>query len=514
MNIINWHKRKTIFSLSVAGRSNFELIVVSCAIGVSMILASCFFLFKNIAYFDDSFIYLHMAANIVEAGTARYFPIAESWMLLSSSPLRLLTLVPAFFALEIFGIPLRSIEAAKFAFLCSGFIAFLCFLQFWMNRLKAYFLLGSAFFLLSTSLDTLFLMEGGVLFLSLFTLVKLLSERTEKYFGIGIAILMVGLSRPEIGVVAVLSVSVIYFARPKILVQIMIGLFIGFLAYSILMLSLGVYPIPSTIWSKQITGKLHLFTDKNLIEILPVNLSKIMGFGWYWSGWILIGLPAAFSLVLLRRSLPVLIAISLLLIIAIFMPGNFVWYSENFLISLLAIMMAVTIEIHRNRISNYVVILSGVVLFVSFSLTLFENFGEVKNYPWNENTPVYSAYREVGKSAVGDGEYVIKRYSNDPVRIRMCEIGIASYFSGPNSWIYDICGLVQIGNLKGASQTWLRYLYPHSFGETGDEQLIRFKDNQTTHVIDVWALSSKEEAAGALGKCKFSDNRLCINQYK
>ncbi|MDN8001322.1 hypothetical protein QZN00_29730 [Burkholderia multivorans] len=505
--------KKIITTLSLIGRSNFGLIASSGALVFSILLACGFFLFKKTAYFDDSFIYLHMAANIVEMGTARYFPIADSGMLLASSPLRLLTLVPGFLILEIFNIPLRTIEAARFAFLCSGFVAFLFFLPFWTNRIRNYLLLGTAFFLLSASLDTLFLMEGGVLFLSLFTLIKLLNERTENHFAIGVAVLLVGLSRPEIGVVAVISTVLIYFYQPKVLTRIMLGLAVGFLAYSALMLALGVYPIPSTIWSKQITGKLKLFTDKNLIEILPMNIAQIIGLSWSWAGWILIGLPAAFSLALSRGAIPVLSALSLLLIIAISMPGNFVWYSENFLIVLFAIIAAVAIEIHRKHMSKIAIPL-GLILILTFSLTLFANFGKNKNYPWNENSPGYLAYQEVGQSSVGDGKYVINRYSSEPVRIRMCEIGIVSFFSGPNSWIYDVCGLIQIGNLKGASQSWLRHFYPYSFRETGDDQLMRFKDNQTTHVIDVWALRSKEEAAGAVGKCKFVDDRLCINEYK
>ena len=119
---------------------------------------------------DDAFIYLHMAANIVEAGTARYFPITGSSMLLSSSPLRLLTLVPGLLALELAQVPLRTIEAARFAFLSSGLVSFLVFLPFWRNRLKAYMWVGVVLFLLGMSLDAVFLMEGGVLFLSLLSL--------------------------------------------------------------------------------------------------------------------------------------------------------------------------------------------------------------------------------------------------------------------------------------------------------------------------------------------------------
>lgn len=508
------HQNKKIVSLlSWLGRSGFALTALLFALVSSMILASSFFLFKKAAYFDDSFIYLHMAANIVEVGTARYFPMAESGMLLSSSPLRLLTLVPAFLVLEFFDVPLRTIEAARFAFLCSGFVAFFGFLPFWLNKLRTYLLLGVAFFLLSAALDTLFLMEGGVLLLSLFTLVKLLTERTENHFVIGVALLLVGLSRPEIGVVAIIATVPIYLSQPKALARILLGLFAGFLVYGAMMLALRVYPIPSTIWSKQITGKLKLFDDKNLIDILSMEIARLMGLGWSWAGWVLIGLPAAFSLLLARAAVPVWVAIFLLLLIAISMPGNFTWYSENFMIVIWAVTMAVGIEICRRHGIKLAAPLGGVLL-LAFSLTLFTGFGINRPYPWNENSPGYLAYQEVGKSAVGDGKYVIKRYSDSPVRVRMCEIGIVSFFAGPNAWIYDVCGLVQVGNLQGASESWLRYFYPPSFRETGDDQLARFKDHQTTPVIDVWVLRNQQEAAGAVGKCLFVDDRFCINTYK
>lgn len=494
-------------------RSEIELIAASCGFTFSMILSSGFFLFKKTAYFDDSFIYLHIAANIVELGTARYFPIAESGMLLSSSPLRLFTLTPGFFALNVFDIPLRTIEAARFDYLCSGYIAFLVFLPFWTNRLKHYLLLGTALFLLSASLDTIFLMEGATLFLSLFTLEKLLVERTENYFALGISVLLIGLSRPELGVAAILSTSLIYNSKPKVLAKILTGLFCGFLTYWLLMVSLHVYPIPSTIWSKQITGKLHLFTDQSLFDILPLSLAKITGFNQPWVGWILIGIPISLSLTLSTSSIPILCFISLMLAISISMPGNCVWYSENFLIAIMSIMTAISIELIKRRMIIKAFTL-GATLLLTFSMTLVSSYGKNKEYPWNENAPTYLAYQEVAKGFVGDGKYVINRFSDQPMRVRMCEIGIVSFFSGPNSWIYDVCGLIQIGNLKGASEGWFKYFYPSSFSESGDDQLARLNNNDKTGVIDVWALRNKEEAASAIGRCKFVDDIFCINQYR
>jgi hypothetical protein len=505
--------KRTDSFLQLAARSNVTLISAVGILAASMLSASVFFLFKNVAYFDDSFIYLHMAANIVEEGTARYFPIMDSGLLLSSSPLRLLTLVPGFAILDFFHIPLRSIEAARFDYLCSGFVAFLIFAPFWTNRFKLFLLTGTVFFLLGVSLDSFFLMEGGVLYFSLFTLVKLLTERSERYFSVGVAVLLVGLSRPEIGVAATISTICLYFHERKALKQFAIGLICAFLVYSILMFALRVYPIPSTIWSKQVTGKLKLFSDKHLIQVLPINLAHIMGLNWAWAGWILIALPAVLALFLKKGSIPILSALALLMIFAASMPGSFVWYSENFMVALFAIAIVVAIEIHRKGMAGRAALLTTVIS-VAFMLTLNENFGKVRDYPWNEHSVGYRAYEEVAKSSVGDGKFVIKRYSHEPVRLRMCEIGIVSYFAGPSAWLDDVCGLVQIGNLQGASKSLLRLLYPPSFGENGDDQLKRFKDDRTTPVIDLWALRSKEEAENAVGKCKFVDKMFCINEYK
>ena len=55
--------------------------------------AAWFVLQKKGGFLDDAYIYLHLANNVLETGSARFFPLAESWALLASSPLRLLILV-------------------------------------------------------------------------------------------------------------------------------------------------------------------------------------------------------------------------------------------------------------------------------------------------------------------------------------------------------------------------------------------------------------------------------------
>lgn len=507
------NNQKKFFVEKLAVAPSLTIFALLALLASGMLATTTFYLFEKTAYFDDSFIYLHITANIVESGTARYFPIADSGLLLSSSPLRLLTLVPGFFLLDVFGVSLRTIEAARFAFLTSGFVAFLCFLPFWLNKIKYYFVVATGLFFLAPALDSLLLMEGGVLFFSLFTLVKLLTERSDNFFVIGIVIVLVGLSRPEIGVIATVSTLLIYINNRRAVIKIFSGFAFAFVIYWLLMSVLGVYPIPSTIWSKQITGKLKLFSDENLIEVLPFSIARLMGYSQTWIGWAFVLLPAAFAVPLRKAAIPIVAAIVFLLLIAIPMPGNFVWYSENFIIVIFALATGVTIELYKS-LRKKAALLVSLSFFVAFTSLLSANFGKNRPYPWNEGSPGFIAYHKVGKSSVGDGKYILSRYSNEPVRIRMCEIGIVSYFSGGNSWIYDICGLAQIGNLKGASQSWCRHFYPPSFLETGDDQLQRFNDADKTKVVDVWALRSKEEVAGAVGNCQFVDDMFCINQYK
>jgi hypothetical protein len=355
-------------------------------------------------------------------------------------------------------------------------------------------------------------MEGNVVFFSLFTLVKLIAEN-RNCFQIGIVTTLLGLSRPEFGVVSAIAISIIYLNK-RDLIKFFAGIILSFILYWLFMSMLNVYPLPSTIWSKQLTGSLRLFSNKNLIEILPSSFANLMGFQHLpLVGYIFFIIPLLFSFLLKKRAIAIAIIFILLLIIAMFMPGNFAWYSENFMIFILAISVGIAIELYKSMRIRYSFVLS-VLICAIIVLIIVTNFWENRSYPWNEGTAGFSAYQEVGKSSIGSGKYLLTRYSSNPVRIRMCEIGIASYFSGHDSWIYDMCGLAQIGNLKGAQTSWLRHLYPSSFLATGDDQLEQFKHDNRTNVIDIWALFTKEEAANAVGKCQYVDELFCINRYK
>ncbi|MDR5839221.1 hypothetical protein [Caballeronia sp. LZ034LL] len=480
---------------------------------MSMLSLAALFLFKRTAWFDDSFIYLHIATNIVEAGTARYFPIAHSSMLLASSPLHLLTLVPGLAFLDLFHIPLRSIAAARFSFLSGAFVSFFLFLPFWLDRIRSYLLLSIAFFLLSGSLDSTLLMEGGVLFLSLFTLIKLLADRSENIYLTGIVVCLVGLSRPEIGLIATCVTACVYGTRKGALLKFSCGLLMALAVYAVIMLALKVYPVPSTIWSKEVTSKLKLFNDQNALDVLPEHIAQLMGFSKAWIGWVFIAMPLLFSLKSKKLFFVMAPCAAALLLIAHSMSGSFDWYSENFLIVFFALWVATTIELRRSG-SIRTSTLSGALISLSFALLVVSNYSQNKYHAWNEDQPIYSEYREVASDFIGQGAYRIAQYSPNPVHIRTCEIGLISYFSGNGAWIFDVCGLAQVGNLKGASNSWLRHLYPKKFGETGEDQLLTLNRDRGREVIDVWALSGKEKSAATKVQCGYTDDRFCINRHE
>lgn len=205
------------------------------------------------------------------------------------------------------------------------------------------------------------------------------------------------------------------------------------------------------------TGKLALFGNKNLIDVLPLNIARLFGLENKYVGWLFILAPVVFSVYLKRSAILVASLIAALLLIAKSMPANSVWYSENFMILIFILGFGVAIELHNRQMPKLAYSL-GSILSILFVFLLTSNFGTNKSYPWNENTVVYRTYQQVGESVSENGVYTIETYSQNPVRIRMCEIGIVSYFSGRNGWIYDLCGLAQVGNLRGATESWLRFL--------------------------------------------------------
>ncbi len=186
----------------VMGSSRNGAVLLILGVIMIWVHAAWFVLQKKSGFLDDAYIYLHLANNVLETGTARFFPLAESWALLASSPLRLLILVPAVFLSRLLADP-RSVEAARMAFLLSGPLTGFLFLPFFRKRLHLWGLglFGSG--VLAVCTESALQMEGLLLFWIVLILARFQGSTLENKPGrLGLLLGMLLLTRPEYGLPA------------------------------------------------------------------------------------------------------------------------------------------------------------------------------------------------------------------------------------------------------------------------------------------------------------------------
>lgn len=472
------------------------------------------YLSKDLIFFDDSFIYLHIAANIIEKGTASYFPITASPLLLASSPLKLISFLPILFGLNLFDISLRSMEIARFAFLSTGLVTFILFLPFWRNEIRAYLLLTLVYWILSTALGSLLEMEAGVLFYSSFTFCKFLLERSQKYKSIGVLLFLVLVSRPEIGLIAFFATIVIYRNQINVLRNIFFAyLFLG-LIYCLATLLLKVYPIPSTIWTKQTVAALKMFSSHSLLQDLAPNLSRLLGIdptAWqaYAFGWVFLCLPLVFSFFIKSTRWLIFLSLGVFIFFASVMPANFDWYYENafiFLILLGAVVIFELLRVQQTRLACAYTL----ILFLTCTTVVLNNFGVNRPYQWSlsEEMGRFKAYALLAKHSGPEGSFTLPEFSNEAFRARMWQIGVVAYLAGGSAWIYDRGGLAQVGNIPQSFDSSARYLFPKEFFKNGEAEIkSTFKTNIKN--FDVWGFNDGEVLPGGV-KCDFIFENICI----
>jgi hypothetical protein len=433
---------------------------------------------------DDCFIYLHIANNILEKGSAQYFPVTDNPAFLASSPLRVLLLVPSAAAAKLLLEPDRSIETVRITLLLSGLITSLIFLLFYRRNLTRW-LTGCVFAaLICLCTESGLQMEGLFLFWTLFTFIHICSwkPKSRSYFvSIGILVGLLGLSRPEYGVVGFLFLLV-YVARFRSLTYLfayLLPIMTGALLWIIIAFLWGVYPIPTTYVAKVITAEKALFTDGSFMDVFFMRIASY--FVKAPSAIVLayIGLMAVVVATrgVLYRCLLVFIALSFLIVMR--EAGNYIWYHENLYIIVVTVCFCVLLDtwkfVIKWKFGRRNVILP-IVLMVPI-LLFFKNTGRDHVMTWNFRADKSRglAYEAIGKSYVGEGLY--KFSGMPPCYLQMHEIGISSYFAGSDGWLLDAWGLVQPGLLKKEKDHVLFRFYPDSVLRLPSEeyQLIKRK---------------------------------------
>ncbi len=472
---------------------------------------------RRTAFHDDTFIYLHIAANVVENGTAEFYLPAKSSMLLASSPLRLYIVAAAAYAVAHFHDSLRNLDAARQILIWAGLITNLLFLPFWRKHLQAFLAVSVIYWLLAGSLLTFLEMEGGLVYFSLLTLLYMLIVR-ENPLLLGVAAGLLSLARPELGLIAVVvgagfgSVG----SERRFIARSLAGLLIIAAMHVSLSFVLHVYPLPSSIFSKelQVAGRTP-GTEGFLRLLVPKFGSFLLGRFRDGNIYVIAGAVALLALLLFLfapRRVRLGFFGSLALFIAIFvrMPTNFTWYYDNcFVVLLIVVGYLGTIFLISGRRLLAATTLSVAAVFLA-AVTI-NNWLVKPLLPWDFGRPSHAqSYVHIAARHIGNGIFVFEQFG--PVHIRMCEIGIVSFLAGKSVWLSDFCGLAQPGNIASAKTSLLRFLYPGSILETGNEQLARISSQQLP-ILDVWALGPGpiEEARK---RCHYVDDFVCIGVYR
>ena len=449
------------------------------ALAVLVWLNVAFFtIFQKTSLLDDAFIYMHVANNVLETGTARFFPITDNPGLVTSSPLKLMVLIPAAAVARVLTDPARSIEAVRVTLVLYGIFACLIFLPFYRGHIK-HWLLGLVFAgLVARSTETGLQMEGLLLFWTLFTWFFVFIELSEdkRFFQrLGYILALMMITRPEYGFAAMVLMLVYVARRRSRSALIAFGqpfLVVG-IGWLIIASVLRVYPIPTTYLSKVVTAELDWFSGGTFWNMLSMR-GQYMFFANVFShtAVVIAGvIVMAGVITAASRCYIWFVAFAGLSLLAVLRSaGAFLWYTENYFIVMLTICFAIAIDIWkkertRRRMIELVVVLVPLVLFFANGIT--------RNRPmsWNFRDKMTRAhcYTYTARKVADQGRFDFGEMGT--FYVAMTEIGIVSYFAGAGVWLLDQSGLAQPGSLPGIVDHALAIFYPRSVLISDKEEL-------------------------------------------
>jgi hypothetical protein len=472
------------------------------------------------SYFDDTFIYLHVAQNAIELGTWQYFPIAERPALVASSPLKAIVLTIATFIAWPFTGGGRSLAAAATILPIAALITPLLFLPFWWRDRTRYALLLIPYALLATGLDAVVEFEAGLIYWWLATVIRDFVERSSNR-GASLAVALGPFVRPDIALVGLLALVLAHQSRGdnlRLLLRhwIVAGLWLA-LAWSLICVAFGVWPIPTTYWTKAALPK--LFDSSFMVTFLIERLGEVAlgvapwksrslanALGMFWC--LLIVVIAARSTALARCRVVVLLLFVVLLMSRT--PANYWWYYQNALVAFVAIAAAllITKKTSDTKAACIVLVLTTIVVVVP-SRALRE-----PDIMWHFDKPSRTqGYLAMARTFAADGTIELpglgRGYLHNP------EIGITSYFGGRNAWIWDGGGLAQAQ--PDAMKSHLRYFYPKRLRELPQADAARLAGTRADAPLFVaWGTESRDPAYDVHGKCKhmLHDRAICVSDVR
>ncbi|MCK5942771.1 MAG: hypothetical protein KAI24_12415 [Planctomycetes bacterium] len=435
---------------------------------------ACIELLHRGSYFDDAFIYLAVARNIVAEGTAQLFPIASSDALVASSPLRTLLLTVGYATATAVHGSTTGIAVARCALLLTGLLttALGCIaLRRSPGRSLAACAIAGWLCLVTNSMLQ---MEGALIFWITFLLVRE-HEHRDFCWRKAALLCLLGATRPELGVAAVAGSLLLHHRSPRAFTARLAtcgGCFAA--SWSALALALHVWPVPTTWLTKVATGHRGWFGPRFIdgahemfASWLPLPDGEGAGRA------VLIAIAAAIGWALWPKRSGRFAAMTLLFTIALLAraPGNYAWYHENVLIAAVAsLAVAATGPTGGGRAKFALAAL--VVAMTS------QRIAHNDRLAWRIDDPdsYGSSLVALADRHVRNGLFAASTGGPERHRISTWEIGMLSYFAGPDVWLYDAAGVAQPGQIPGARDSSLGLFYPDRALRSADDELRRMRE--------------------------------------
>lgn len=388
------------------------------------------------------------------------------------------------------------------------------------------FKLGTAitvlvFWLMARALDTVLEMEGGLLLLLLASLLLRLpaSRQCVDSAALGGLFGCCLLTRMELAIVLLVGAAFWYRSRE---VAVSIRKFTGSVAIVVVVhvacsLLLGVFPLPSTYWSKLMVHEARMFSAESFLQRIPGMLAELL-FG-VRAASSSIGVVAAVFLVttpivvfvFANRKNAMSVAWMLLTAATMFygMPSNYIWYYQNLLIVVVVIACAAATTVQANH--SWIARIAISIAVVLIALPLRQALLAERAYPWDFGRPSRAqGYTFIARHHLGQGKFDLSEIGVGHVYLRLCEIGIVSYFAGDSVWLWDDCGLAQVGNLRLAGTSPVRAVYSASVKRSALAEL-KTLNRESLMVYQAWSLRP-EERRGAAGACEILTEIVCLNR--
>jgi len=479
------------------------------------------YFFQKTDFLDDAYIYLHIANNILDLGTAQFYPVSENSSLLASSPLRMLLLVPATAIARLLTVVDLSDATMRLTLYISGWLTALLFLPFFLKRLKywGYGVLFSGGLALAT-LSAL-QMEGLLIFWVTYTLAVLMGEAETQldaalWSKAGYLTSLLVLTRPEYGIVAgLLLFSIVLYQRKwRWLARYVIPLAICGGAWMVMAILLKVWFIPTTYLSKIITAQLQMFSP-DFYYVLPVQFNHFFLFNQFTLDEFFVPYVflAVYFVLLIKLShfyRFFVLFIALLLAVLAKSAGNYIWYHENFFTVIVTVGFVIILQYLKPKVEvladnmlvqvnclNFKRALLPVVLsliLVSLFITSSATQHMTLILPYKALSA--EGYRNIAAHHVGNG--VFEFPDLPPTYIKMMEIGVVSYYGGSSIWINDLGGLAQAGTLEGATTSRFAAFFPNALLITGETENIHMCQQSALVVCPIhtaWALPEGEDTS-------------------